>query len=194
MTYMIRGIIFDMDGTLTEPHIDFQSLRRELGVMVGDIVDHLKSVDEAERRRLESILHRIEDEAAVNSTLQPGAAELLDTLRARGVKLGLLTRNSRRSVKTVLAKFNLRFDATLTREDGPHKPSPEPVLTLARRWGFKPTEVLVVGDYVYDLRCAHNAGARGVLLINNKLPEWAHEADFIIHNLSELSAVVERIP
>jgi len=191
---MIRGIIFDMDGTLTEPHIDFQALRRELGVMVGDIVDHLKSVDDAERRRLESILHRIEEDAAVNATLQPGAAELLDKLRARGIKLGLLTRNSRKSVETVLAKFGLRFDATLTREDGPHKPSPEPVLALARRWNLPPAEVLAVGDYVYDLRCAHNAGARAVLLVNDKVPEWAHEADFVIHDLSELPAVIERIP
>lgn len=191
---MIRGIIFDMDGTLTEPHIDFQALRRELGVMVGDIVDHLKSVDDAERRRLESILHRIEEDAAVNATLQPGAAELLDVLRARGIKLGLLTRNTRKSVKTVLTKFSLRFDATLTREDGPHKPSPEPVLELAQRWGLQPTEMLVVGDYVYDLRCAHNAGARGVLLVNDKVPEWAHEADYIIHRLDELPGVLERIP
>jgi HAD superfamily hydrolase (TIGR01549 family) len=191
---MIHGIIFDMDGTLTEPHIDFQALRRELGIMVGDIVDHLKSVDDAERRRLEGILHRFEEDAAVNATLQPGAAELLDALRARGLKLGLLTRNSRKSVKTVLAKFHLHFDATLTREDGPHKPSPEPVLALARRWKFPPAELLVVGDYIHDLRCARDAGARNVLLVNDKMPEWAHEADFIIHNLGELSGVIERIP
>ena len=191
---MIRGIIFDMDGTLTAPHIDFQALRREMGVMAGDIVDHLKSVDDAERRRLETILHRFEEDAAVNAALQPGAAKLLDTLRGRGIKLGLLTRNSRKSVETVLAKFGLSFDATLTREDAPHKPSPEPVLALARQWRFSPSEMLVVGDYVYDLRCAHNAGARGVLLVNDKVPEWAHEADFIIHDLDELPGVIERIP
>ena len=191
---MIRGIIFDMDGTLTEPHIDFQALRRELGVMVGDIVDHLKSVDDAERRRLEGILHRIEEEAAANATLQPGAAELLDALRERGIKLGLLTRNSRKSVGTVLAKFNLRFDATLTREDGPHKPSPEPVLALARQWELKPAEMLVVGDYIYDLHCAHNAGARGILLVNDHVPEWAHEADYVVHRLAEVLNVVEGIP
>ncbi len=187
---MIHGIIFDMDGTLTEPHIDFQALRRELGVMAGDIVDHLKSVDDAERRRLEQILHRFEEDAAVNAALQPGAAELLDALRARGIKLGLLTRNSRKSVETVVVKFGLRFDATLTREDAPHKPSPEPVLALARRWGLQPAEMLVVGDYVYDLRCAHNAGAKGVLLVNARVPEWAHEADFVVHRLSEVLEVV----
>lgn len=191
---MIHGIIFDMDGTLTVPHIDFQALRRELGIMVGDIVDHLKSVDDAERRRLEDILHRFEEDAAVNATLQPGAAALLDALRARGLKLGLLTRNSRKSVKTVLAKFHLHFDATLTREDGPHKPSPEPVLALAQRWKLPPAELLVVGDYVHDLRCARDAGARNVLLVNDKMPEWAHEADFIIHDLGELPDVIERIP
>jgi HAD superfamily hydrolase (TIGR01549 family) len=190
---MIRGIIFDMDGTLTEPHIDFPALRRELGVMAGDIVDHLKSVSDVERRRLEQILHRFEEEAAVNATLQPGAAEMLDALRARGIKLGLLTRNSRKSVDTVTAKFGLRFDATLTREDGPHKPSPEPVRALARQWGLQPAEMLVVGDYLYDLHCARNAGTRGVLLVNASIPEWAHEADYVVHRLGEVLDVLDRI-
>lgn len=190
---MIRGIIFDMDGTLTQPHIDFQALRREMGVTAGDIVDHLKSVDDAERRRLEEILHRFEEDAAVNATLQPGASELLGALRGRSIKLGLLTRNSRKSVETVLAKFGLSFDATLTREDAPHKPSPEPVLALARQWRFSPAEMLVVGDYVYDLRCAHNAGARGVLLVNDRVPEWAHEADFVVHRLNEVLDVIDGI-
>ena len=188
---MIRGVIFDMDGTLTLPHMDFQALRRELGIAAGDIVNYMRSVSGTEKDRVEAILHRFEEDAAVNAELQPGAHDLVAALRARGIKVGLLTRNSRRSVETVCAKFGLTFDATVTREDAPHKPSPEPVLKLARLWGLPPAEIMMVGDYVYDLRCGHNAGAKAVLLVNGTAPEWAHEADAIIHRLDELMHVME---
>jgi HAD superfamily hydrolase (TIGR01549 family) len=191
---MIRGLILDMDGTLTVPHIDFQALRREMGIMVGDIVDHLKSADEHERQRLEMILHRFEEDAAVNAELQAGARELLGALRARGIRVGLLTRNSRKSVATVVEKFGLAFDATLTREDAAHKPSPEPVLRLAQKWGLHPTEVLVVGDYIHDIRSGRSAGSKTVLLINDREPEWAAEADFTIRRLDELMKLIEDIP
>lgn len=188
---MIRGVIFDMDGTLTMPHMDFQALRRELGIAAGDIVDYMRSVSGAEKERVEAILHRFEEDAAVNAELQPGASEVIVALRARGIKVGLLTRNSRRSVETVCAKFELTFDATVTREDAPHKPSPEPVLKLAQLWGLPPAEMMMVGDYVYDLRCGHNAGAKAVLLVNGNVPEWAHEADAVIHRLDELMGVLD---
>ena len=189
----IRGVIFDMDGTLTEPYMDFQRLRHEMGIPAGDIVDYLMSADESERRRLDEILRRFEEDAANNATLQPGAHELIEALRKRGIKLGLLTRNSRRSVATLLAKFGLSFDATVTREDGPCKPSPQPVLALAQRWGIPPAEILVVGDYIHDLRSARDAGATGVLLINDRVPEWAKEADHVVHGLPEVLAVIDQL-
>lgn len=189
----IRCVIFDMDGTLTEPYMDFQKLRRELGIPAGDIVDYFMSADDAERRRLDEILHRFEEDAAINATLQPGVHELLAALRARGIKLGLLTRNSRRSVAALTAKFGLSFDETVTREDGPYKPSPQPVLALAERWGVAPTEILVVGDYIHDLRSARDAGAIGVLLINECVPEWAKEADHIVHELQEVLALIDQL-
>jgi len=191
---MIRGVIFDMDGTLTVPRIDFQALRRELGIMAGDIVDYIKSADERERKRVEAILHRFEEDAAINAELQCGTRELLDALRARGIKLGLLTRNSRKSVATVMQKFRLAFDTTLTREDAAHKPSPEPVLRLARKWGLAPAEMLVVGDYIHDIRSGHSAGSKTALLVNDRVPEWAAEADHTIHRLDELLKIIEKIP
>jgi len=189
----IRGVIFDMDGTLTEPYMDFQRLRQEMGIPAGDIVDHLMAADEAERRRLDEILHRFEEDAAMNATLQPGVHELLAALRARGIKLGLLTRNSRRSVAALTAKFGLSFDAAVTREDGPYKPSPQPVLAIAQQWGVSPAEILVVGDYVHDLHCARDAGATGVLLINDRVPEWAKEAEHVVHELQEVLALIDRL-
>jgi len=191
---MIKGFIFDMDGTLTVPHMDFQSLRREMGIMAGDIVDYLKSADERERQRLEAILHRFEEEAAVNAELQVGAREVIDALRSRGIRVGLVTRNSRKSVAKVLGKFGLTFDATLTREDAAHKPSPEPVLRMAREWSLAPAEVMVVGDYIHDIRSGRSAGSKTVLLINDRVPEWASEADFMIHRLDELMKLIEDIP
>jgi HAD superfamily hydrolase (TIGR01549 family) len=191
---MIRGIIFDMDGTLTMPHLDFKKLRQDLGLAVGDIVDYMNAADEQERRRVLEILERFEEDGAMNAQLQPGARELLDALRARGIKAGLLTRNSRKSVETLLRRFGLSFDATFTREDGPHKPSPEPVLAIARQWGLPPAEMCVIGDYIHDVRSGRAAGSKTILLINDHVPEWAHEADFTIRRLDELCPLLEKMP
>jgi len=79
-----------------------------------------------------------------------------------------------------------------TREDGPHKPSPEPIWQMSRRWKLKHRELLMVGDYKWDVLCAQNAGIRSVVLLNGgPMPDWAREADYIVHRLSEVASIVK---
>ena len=88
--------------------------------------------------------------------------------------------------------MNLKFDITVTREDGPHKPAPEPIWEIARRWSAKPGEVLMVGDYKWDVLCAKNAGAPSAFLTNGEgEPEWAKDATYIIERLGEVIDIIE---
>ena len=88
--------------------------------------------------------------------------------------------------------MNLKFDITVTREDGPHKPAPEPIWEIARRWGAKPGEVLMVGDYKWDVLCAKNAGAPSAMLTNGEsVPDWASDATYIITTLGEVIEIIE---
>jgi phosphoglycolate phosphatase-like HAD superfamily hydrolase len=55
----------------------------------------------------------------------------------------------------------------------------------------RPQEVLMVGDYVYDVQAGRAAGACTVLLRNSKVPERPPEADYVIDDLRKLLAVVD---
>jgi len=187
-----KGVIFDMDGTITAPFFDFVKIKDEAGIGDVDMLDYLATASEAEYERVHAIMLKFEDMGVAEAALNHGARELLDELTRRGMPTALLTRNTRRSVDGVCKKLNLKFDITVTREDGPHKPAPEPIWEIARRWGAKPGEVLMVGDYKWDVLCAKNAGAPCALLINgDSEPDWAREADYIITKLSEVIEIIE---
>ncbi|MCK6457357.1 MAG: HAD family hydrolase [Phycisphaerae bacterium] len=182
-----RAIIFDMDGTLTRPVLDFDALAARIGIDEGPILEAMQRMDDAARRRAESILQEVEADAAARSELQPGAMEVVQALRDARIPTALMTRNSRCSVETFLDRHGLRFDAVRTREDGVVKPSPEPVHQLCRTLGVPAGQTWVIGDYRFDIDCAIAAGATAVLLLNDAgTPDWARTAHVVIRDLREL--------
>lgn len=181
-----------MDGTITEPYFDFVKIKDEAGIGDVDMLDYLATATGAEYERVQAIMTKFEDAGVAEAELNEGARELLDDLARRGLPMALLTRNTRRSVDGVCQKLNLKFDIAVTREDGPHKPAPEPIWEIARRWGATPNEVLMVGDYKWDVLCAKNAGAPCALLTNDEgVPEWAEDATYVITRLVEVIEIIE---
>ena len=126
-----KAILFDMDGTLTAPMLDFPRIKAEMGIGDRPILEALAELDGSRRRIAEAVLLRHETHAAENSTLNPGCRELLDWLRQREIPTAVITRNSRQSVDIVLARHRLSFEVLVTREQGPFKPDPYP-LRLAK--------------------------------------------------------------
>jgi HAD superfamily hydrolase (TIGR01549 family) len=188
----IRGVIFDMDGTLTTMCFDFAAIKAEANVGDVDLLDYLACAQGAERERIHQIILKYEKIAAARTKLNRGARTVLRGLRQRRLPTALLTRNSRRSVDLVCRRLGLTFDIAISREDGPYKPSPEPIRNIARRWGVTPAEVLMVGDYKWDVLCAHNAGAPcAVLVADGTVPEWGKNATFVIRRLAEVLAIVD---
>jgi HAD superfamily hydrolase (TIGR01549 family) len=188
----IRGVIFDMDGTITEPFFDFVKIKDEAGIGDVDMLDYLAKASDSERARIQAIMTRFEDAGVAEAKLNRGARELLDDLKERGMPTALLTRNTRRSVDGVCRKLNLKFEIVVTREDGPYKPAPEPIWEIAKRWGVKPVEVLMVGDYKWDVLCARNAGAPCALLADgDEDADWAKHADHVITELMEVIEIIE---
>src|SRR5262245_55645665 len=165
----LRGIVFDLDGTLIHQELDFEAMRREIGVPSGTpLLETLAALPESERARAWQILDDHERRAADKAEAFPGVRHVLDGFAQRGLRLGLLSRNSRRSVDTVLSRCGLMLDPALAREDAPHKPNPAGLVRICETWGVLPTEVLMVGDYIYDLQVGRNAGTRTVLVTHGK--------------------------
>jgi HAD superfamily hydrolase (TIGR01549 family) len=184
------AVIFDLDGTLTMPYFDFDAIRREIGLPTEPrtpILEAMELMSPTERDRCHAILLKHETKAAHESELWEDTLEVLGTLRRAHLPLGLLTRNSRRSVDLVLAKHGLAFDCIHTREDGPIKPSPAPVLSICRHLAVKPEVTWMIGDYLFDIQSGHAAGATTVLMAGNgQVPDFADQADHVIHRLGEL--------
>src|SRR4051812_30711015 len=77
-----RAILFDMDGTLTRPYLDFPRMKQEMGIpLERPILEALAEMEPVERRRAESILYRHEEIAAAGSALNEGCDELMGMLR-----------------------------------------------------------------------------------------------------------------
>lgn len=188
----VRGVIFDLDGTLTVPVLDFEAIRAEIGLTDRSlpILESLDRMPEAERRRGLAILERHEDEAARQSELSAGAAELLAFLSGRGIRSGIVTRNSRRSVDAFCRKHGIRFDATVTREDAPIKPSPEPLWLAVEQMGVGRHEVIYVGDFEMDRLTGEAANIPTYIVQHYAKPRDNGPAAMRIAGLMEIARII----
>ena len=191
---MIHAIIFDLDGTITQPYFDFDAIRREIGLGEdgGPVLEAMEKMPPQQRRRTEEILHYHENKALAASQLNEGAGETLARLRERGIYVGVLTRNRKCNAMAIAEKHGLHFDAVVGREDGPVKPDAFGVQHLCRHFGIEPAETLLVGDYLYDLLCARAAGAVPVLIVNHhEAGTFVEHADFTVERLSEILRIID---
>ena len=190
----IRAVIFDLDGTITEPYLDFDVIRKEMGLDEdsGPVLEAMQKMTDSERQQAESILHRYERLAVEESKLNPGARVTLDTLRSLSIPVGILTRNIRANAEGVAARHGLEFDEIVGRLDGPVKPDAYGVLKICRSFGVEPRQTMVVGDYLYDLLSAKTAGAMAVLLVrNNRSREFTDHADITIEKIDDILDIIK---
>ena len=71
---MLRGIIFDMDGTITKPNVDFAAIERKLALRLDSLLIMPRNQVPEERARALEILERYESKAAIESELNEGGA------------------------------------------------------------------------------------------------------------------------
>ncbi len=192
---MIRGVIFDLDNTLVDSRLDFDAMRREMELSSEEpILESLARFDPERAARCQEILHRHELEGAERATLLPGAGELIVALHGRGVRLAIATRNSRRVTEVTLRKLAIPIDWVFTRDDGPIKPHPWSVAEACRQWGVAPAEVVMVGDFRFDIECGRAAGCRTVLLTHPHEADGHpndEQADLVIKSLADYPRLME---
>ena len=106
----IKAVIFDLDGTITKPYLDFDAIRKEMGLTSADgpVWEAMEKMSVEQRQHTEKILHFHEDKAVTESALNPGAKQTLSALRKVGIGIGILTRNRKENALAVAKK--LGFD------------------------------------------------------------------------------------
>lgn len=177
----MKGVVFDLDGTLvdTVPTIlsAYAETIRALGGPAVTPDDVLASFHVGPTAvLLEHFLGRpvSRDDVeryfdAYEATVAglrpfPGVKELVSELEGN-YPLGVCTTATRRITDAVLEETGLgpAFDAVVCGDEVARpKPAPEPLEAVCRGFGVRPAEVAFVGDSPADLECAAAAGALGV--------------------------------
>lgn len=186
-----HAILLDMDGTLTEPLLDFDAIRREMGIGRRPILEAMAEMDPQRLQMAEAVLLRHEQQAAAHSTLNPGCHELLQLIRSCRLPTALITRNSRASTDTVLRRHGLAFDVLITREHGKFKPDPAPLYSACTHLGVPCTATWMVGDGQYDIEAGLAAGAATIWISHGRSRPFAAEPWQTVCNLIELTELLQ---
>ena len=182
----VRGVLFDLDGTLIDsapdlagaanrlradhgmPPLPLEDLRPMVGSgargMVGVAFGVAPGDPRFEPLRDAFLAHY---EAGLLEKTHPfdGVVEMLSALEAAGIPWGIVTNKATRFTTPIVAGLGLgqRAAVVVCGDTTPRsKPHPEPLWHAARAMGLPPESVLYVGD---DLRDAQAAKAAGMAMV-----------------------------
>jgi HAD superfamily hydrolase (TIGR01509 family) len=192
----VLGVIFDLDGTLVDSRLDFAAMRRDIGVPEDQpILEYIETLPTlGDRQKAHEILHRHELHGANVATLIDGVSDFLGQLKSNATKLAVFTRNTRSATEIVVDKFFPDiFSHVITRDDAPPKPDPTGLLQISADWDLHPTQVIYIGDYLFDLQAGRAAGMRTFLYHTEpELPSYASQADHVFTRFDDLALSFER--
>ncbi|OCL15004.1 HAD-like protein [Glonium stellatum] len=201
----LKGIVFDVDGTLCEPqNYMFAQMRAALGISKPtDILDHIYGLPADEQEAEMEKIRNIEREAMRVQKPQAGLVELMEYIDSRGIRKGICTRNFDTPVAHLLTTFlpTHTFSPIITREFRPPKPDPAGILHIAAQWRDADrwaeddgaASLIMVGDSIDDMTAGFRAGAATVLLVseaNVGLARHQH-TDLCVKRLDDLIPILE---
>jgi pyrophosphatase PpaX len=204
-------VLFDLDGTVVDTGaIILASMRHAAETVLGEDYSDDELLAAVGGPGLEAQMHALDpsrvDELvrvyrAHNEPLHDtiavceGMDLVLDELRDRGHRLGVVTAKRRATVDLAFARVPIEhlFETVVGGEETPeHKPHPAPLLLALERLGAEPAEAAYVGDSPFDMQAAKAAGlyAVGVSWGRIHAPEKLTDADVVVHTAAELLDLV----
>lgn len=175
---MFKGIIFDIDGTLTstnqlifksfnyiaEKYLDKSFSNEEIIAMFGpteDVILKKWCGNDFEKARVDYYnFYRSNHHLA---DLYPGILELLEYLKDRKILLSIFTGKGRDASIITLKELNIInfFNFIVTGDDViNHKPSSEGIIKFLNEYSLKKEEVIMIGDSAGDVKASKEAGVK----------------------------------
>lgn len=217
----VKGIIFDLDGTLIDSMGIWSKIDREFLIENGvddppsDISEQVKkmTIDRSAQHFIdrfglsctkEYVIKRIEElvrqEYEENIQLKPHAAELLGLLDDMKLPYGIATATYRRLAEAVLKRCRIydRFSFILSDSDYPMgKNFPDIFYGAAEKLGHAPSEILVIEDSLHCIETAKNAGFI-TAAVYDKLSEADSEriaavSDIYAGGLDEIGDILQKM-
>lgn len=207
---MIRGVLFDLDGTLLDTEPDFTLILNDMlaehgranvtGALVRkfvsagamsvvrqgfDLLDNDPLVPPLLQDFLERYTLQIPNTKA---GLFTDIDLVLSTLHDLGIPWGIMTNKARRFSEPLLTRFeSFATCATLVCPDdvGKGKPDPAGLLLACSQMNLPPQDVLYVGDHPRDIEAARNAGMPGVAIEWGYLPDDIHISEWGAHFIAD---------
>ncbi|HXO28109.1 MAG TPA: HAD-IA family hydrolase [Thermoanaerobaculia bacterium] len=196
-------LVFDWDGTLMDSVGSIvgctQAVIAELGLGEADETTIRGTVGLGLRETVDTLVPGCDD-ALYDVVLEcyrrhwvatfrdrpllfPGVRGMLGDLAQAGYLLAVATGKSRRGLEHAFDQTGLRglFHASRTADEALSKPHPQMLLDILDQLGVRPRAALMIGDSVYDLRMAANAGTHGVAVLSGA------------HGREELAAEAPRV-
>ena len=199
--FCVKAVLFDFDGTLTKPgSLDFKLIKRTIGCPAESfILEFIETLDDhVQREKAISALENFETRAADCSEPNNGAEDLLLYLHSNGLSTGIISRNSLESIKRSFRNFKkikaADFDVIITRDD-PVRPKPDAdgIILAAKKLKVDPKQLVVVGDFLFDIQAGKNAGSITVFLNNGFEHDFSNpDSDYTISQLGELKDVIRQ--
>lgn len=205
---MYKNIVFDIDGTIVDTEracvIALQmlaktQLRRDISEdecrfsigIPGSTVFPVLGIDYNEDTLAEwnNYYAGLIGETKIFDGIQP----LLQTLKQRGLHLGLVSSRSHEemdfdpNMQKLCGYFEVAVLADDTEE---HKPTPMPMLHYLKTTGAKPEETIYIGDTIYDWQCAKGAGVDFALAVWGAPTTEGIGAQYMVNTPEELLAIL----
>ena len=211
----IDTVLFDFDGTVMDTtDVIIGSWQHTFRTFEGKerpVEEIIKTFGEILSHTMKKMLPHVDTEEAINTyrsyhrdnfgeriSVFEGMPELLAELKKRNLKLGLVTSRLSGTTWEGLRQYNLAeyFDVVVSCDDtDKHKPDPAPVNIALSRLGSKPENAIMLGDTMFDILCARNAGVRSVLVgwhvaMTQKDINGPDGPDFIIEKAEDLLSLI----
>ena len=216
MNAAVKGVIFDMDGTLLDTEKLYLRFWIEAANRMGYPMkaEHALAIRATAASVAEPLLKELvcpefdyhgvralrrqimEEYVDVHGIdPKPGMIETLRAIKARGLRIGLATATPEPRARKYLRMVEAEqyFDAvTCADMVARGKPAPDIYLLACARTGVAPSEALAVEDAPSGIRSAHAAGMRAILIPDRDVP--GEEITALCHAvLPDLSAVLSLI-
>jgi HAD superfamily hydrolase (TIGR01509 family) len=186
----IKAVGFDLDGTLVDSRIAYarafekiieswelksktmEELCSLVGIHLHELLEKLGLQVSDKQKFLDEIDRIYPGIADREMKVFDGARELLQNLKARNIKIALITSNSSYGAKMSLEICGISdyfFDEIITScNTENHKPHPEPILKAIKNFSVNSDEFIYFGDTTADYSAAMKAGVRFKLLTHNE--------------------------